>query len=309
MTQPKIAVIGIGATGIILSSALLKKFPETVLVGRREDQMKDILEKGIVIKGEIESHIKCKNFLIDIKDLEKHEPDVIFLCSKTFHLTKILDDLKGIVKAQTKIVSTHNGLGTEEVIAEKFGIPSTFRMTLNYGAALQSNHEASVAFFNKPNHLGALTVENKDMGDQLAEILTMGDLDTEFVEDIKHFVWKKMILKCSMASLCAVTDKTIIQLLENPSSRVIADACFQEALSVAKAMGYEMGEDYLEQSTKYLSKVGIHKDSICVDIANKSPTEIDFLGGKVVEYAKLKGIPVPHYETMTHLVRSIETSY
>ncbi len=43
----------------------------------------------------------------------------------------------------------------------------------------------------------------------------------------------------------------------------------------------------------YLAKVGAHKDSMCYDIAHKTPTEIDFLGGKVVEYARELGISTP----------------
>ena len=59
----------------------------------------------------------------------------------------------------------------------------------------------------------------------------------------------------------------------------------------------------------YLETVGAHKDSICYDIAHKTPTEIDFLGGKVVEYARNFGIPTPFYVAMTNLVKALEDSY
>ena len=78
---------------------------------------------------------------------------------------------------------------------------------------------------------------------------------------------------------------------------------------MAKAKGYDLGEDYLTQAMAYLEKVGLHKDSMCVDIANRTQTEIDFLGGKVVEYGRETGIPTPHYLTMTNLVRAMEHDY
>ena len=80
-------------------------------------------------------------------------------------------------------------------------------------------------------------------------------------------------------------------------------------VGVAKAMGYDLGEDYLKDAMAYLSNVGMHKDSMCYDIANKTPTEIDFLGGKIVEYGRQKGVPTPFYVTMTNLVKSMEDSY
>jgi 2-dehydropantoate 2-reductase len=39
------------------------------------------------------------------------------------------------------------------------------------------------------------------------------------------------------------------------------------------------------------------------------PTEIDFLGGKVVEYARQNGVATPFYIAMTNLVKAIEDRY
>ena len=166
-----------------------------------------------------------------------------------------------------------------------------------------------MAFFNRPNYLGGLIPENREMGLRMAEFLSAGGLDTAFVDDIKLYVWKKMIMKCTMASICAVTDKTIKEALSFPPTREIADACFEECLAVAKAKGYDLGKDYLTQALDYLKKVGVHKDSMCFDIANKTRTEIDFLGQKVVEYGRETGVPTPCYATMANLVKAMENKY
>jgi 2-dehydropantoate 2-reductase len=74
-------------------------------------------------------------------------------------------------------------------------------------------------------------------------------------------------------------------------------------------MGYDFGPEYLKQALAYLAKVGVHRDSMCVDIDNKAPTEIDFLGAKIVEYARQKGIATPCYVAMTNMVKGIESNY
>lgn len=208
-----------------------------------------------------------------------------------------------------KIVSTHNGLGTEDVIADAFGEDAAFRMSLNYGVSLKGPGDVEVAFFNPPNHLGGLTKEGKEYGSKVARLLTEGGLDTECVDDIKLHVWKKMVMKCTMASICAVTDRTIGDALGFPPTREIAENCFKEALAVAKAQGYDLGDDYMKNAMGYLESAGGHKDSMCYDVANKAPTEIDFLGGKVVEYARQSGVSAPFYTAMTNLVKAIEDSY
>ena len=309
MEDQKIAVVGIGATGAVLAAALLRKDPDTILVDPRPGLGDALLKKGIAITGAISLQAPVKEFHESIGALKHTPPDIIFLCTKTFHLAKVLEELEEVVAPGTKIVSTHNGLGTEDVIAEAFGPEAAFRMSLNFGVSIKGEGEVEAAFFNPPNHLGAISKENRELGRAMAAMFTESGLGTEFVDDIKLFVWKKMIMKCTFASICAVTDRTIKEALDFPPTREIADACFQEAMAVARAKGYDLGEEYLTQAVGYLAKVGVHKDSMCQDIANRTPTEIDFLGGKVVEYAREEGIDTPFYVAMTNLVRAIEASY
>lgn len=309
MQDSRMAVVGIGATGTVLAAALLSRYPDTMLIGRKPNLGEELRLNGINVSGEIAYNVAVKNYSSQIEDLKNFGPSAIFVATKTFNLEQILDRLQKVVEPGIKIISTQNGLGPEDLIADKFGRDSAFRMSLNLGVSLQRAGEAEVAFFNRPNHLGSLTAENQGIGTQVAAVLTGCGLDTAFVDDIQLFVWKKMIMKCTMASICAVTDRTIKDALEYPPTREIADACFKEALAVAKAMGYDIGEDYLKKARGYLEKVGVHKDSMCVDIANQTPTEIDFLGAKVVEYARAKGISTPVYVTMTNLVKAIESSY
>jgi 2-dehydropantoate 2-reductase len=303
------AIIGVGATGTVLAAAMLSKYPETVLVGHYPAVGDKLLSKGLKVTGAISYQTPVINFVSKIKELKDSNPDLIFLATKTFHLDRILTVLEDIYRPGTRIISTQNGLGTEDLIADKFGADTALRMSLNFGVSLKTIGEAQTAFFNRPNHLGSLTPENRDLGLEIASLLTDCGLDTEFVDDIKYFVWKKMVMKCTMASICAITNKTIKEALEFAPTREIADACFKEALEVARAVGYEIGEDYLQQAVNYLMQAGVHRDSMCSDIENKTQTEIDFLGGKVVEYARQNNVATPFYIAMTNLVKALEDRY
>jgi len=309
MEELRFSNIGIGATGAVLAAALLSRDHEVALVDLKPNLEQKLKENGLIVSGELSYRVAVKYFFSDIEDLKSFKPNVVFISSKTFHLNPILNKVERIFTSGMKIISTHNGLGTEDVIAQRFGDDSVYRMSLNLGASLHGLTHTEVAFFNRPNHLGGVKPGMDQMGSRIAEVLTECGLDTQYVDDIKLYVWKKMIMKCTMASICAVTDTTIKQALEFPPTREIAMGCFQEILAVAKAKGYDLGEDYLKQALAYLEKVGIHKDSMCADIENRTQTEIDFLGGKVVEYAREMGIPTPYYITMTNLVRSLEDRY
>ncbi|MGD9033108.1 MAG: 2-dehydropantoate 2-reductase, partial [Desulfobacteraceae bacterium] len=295
MGDHKVAVVGIGATGAVVAAALLGRYPDSVLVDPKLGWAEALTKKGISVSGQITYEVPVKRFVSSIDEIKALDPNLIFVCTKTFHLQQVLEELKGLVKPGTKIISTHNGLGTEDVVAEEFGADAAFRMSLNFGVSLKAPGEVEVAFFNRPNYLGALTDDNRELGLEMARVLTEGGLDTQFVDDIKLHVWRKMIHKCSLSSICAVTDRSIGEILEYPPVREIADACFNEAMAVSKAMGYDLGENYIEASMGYLEKAKAHKDSMCYDLANKTPTEIDFLGGKIVEYGRTKGVPTPYF--------------
>jgi 2-dehydropantoate 2-reductase len=309
MDHLRIGVVGVGATGAVLAAALLSRYPETVLVVRRPAVAEAMKNQGITVTGEVSYQVPVRHVYDRISMMKAHEPDVVFICTKTFVLGQVVSELQEAVTDRTKIVSAHNGLGTEDVIADAFGAESAFRMSLNYGVSLNGPSEAHVAFFNRPNHLGSVAKSSAGFGRNMADVLSAAGLTTECVDDIKLFVWRKMVMKCTMAPLCAVTDRTLGQLLDFPPTREIADNCFQEILAVAKARGYDLGEEYLRTALGYLEKARGHKDSMCYDVAKKQRTEIDFLGGKVVEYAREAGIATPFYIAMTNMVKTMEDSY
>ena len=309
MQNPKIAVIGLGATGTVVAAALLSRYPDTTLVIRNPDSAESLNQSGLRVSGVMEYKCAADNCVVGIDALSGVRPDVVFLCTKTFHLPNIIEELTKVHTPGMKIVSAQNGLGPEDVIAEVFGAADVWRFSLNFGCALKSPGFAETAFFNKPNHLGCLTEKDQTFALQIAALLTECGLETEYVEDVKMVVWRKMVMKCTMSAVCAVTDLTFRQALEFGPTREIADACIAEALSVAKSLGYDFGAEYAQQAIDYLLTAGDHKDSMCHDIASKAPTEIDFLGAKVVEYGQSNNVPTPHFMTMTNLVKTIESTY
>jgi 2-dehydropantoate 2-reductase len=309
MKNYKIAVIGIGATGSVLAAALLKQDPDTICIDPRPGLADAVIKNGITISGEPEFRVPVINFFSDIQHAGNLHPDIILISTKTYHLSSVIKEIKEIFIPGIKIISAHNGLGTEDIIAEEFGKDSVLRMSLNLGASIKDNNHIHVNFFEKPNYIGSITDGNKNLAQEIAGLLTNSGLDTKPVDDIKLEVWRKMIGKCTNASICAVTDRTIKDVITNQFTREIAAGCYKEALAVAKAMGYDFGDNYLDEILIKMEKVGLHKDSMCYDVANKLPTEIDFLGGKIVEYGQAKGVLVPYFTVMTNLVRAMEKNY
>ena len=118
MQNNRMAVVGIGATGTVLAGALLSKYPETFLIGRKPDLGQMLGSKGIHISGEINCDVAVQNYSRQIGDLKVFKPSLIFLTMKTFHLEDVLENLREVFEPGMKIIACQNGLGPEDLVAE-----------------------------------------------------------------------------------------------------------------------------------------------------------------------------------------------
>jgi 2-dehydropantoate 2-reductase len=85
--------------------------------------------------------------------------------------------------------------------------------------------------------------------------------------------------------LCAVTRITMRQAMDMPHTRAMARRLVREALEVGRAMGHPFDDDALRTAMSYLALGGDHRPSMAVDLLHGSPTEIEFINGKMVELA------------------------
>jgi 2-dehydropantoate 2-reductase len=166
-----------------------------------------------------------------------------------------------------------------------------------------------MTFFNGPNFVGPVNGGSSDAAREIAEMMTGASLDCEPTNDIRSYVWEKVILNCALSSLCAVTSRTMKEIMDTPDTYQLVENLLKEAIAVAEADGCDFGPDFHDHCIEYLQKAGDHKPSMLIDVECKRPTEIEFLNGKVLEYGQRYSIPTPYNHFVTNLVRSQECTY
>ena len=82
MKEIKIAIIGVGAIGSVLAAALLSKYPETILVGRKPGWEDELGSKGITISGAITCEATVRYYYSEIAALKDNQPSLVFLATK-----------------------------------------------------------------------------------------------------------------------------------------------------------------------------------------------------------------------------------
>ncbi|MBA7549153.1 hypothetical protein ES705_41626 [subsurface metagenome] len=228
-------------------------------------------------------------------ELAKFEPDIVFVATKACFLKSVLAELKPVFTPRMRFVSFQNGLDNECLIAETLGIKTAYRVVINYAGNLDGPGDVRMNWFQPPNYIGAFQkglYRTDETTKYIASMMTACGLATEEASDI-----------------CALTGQTMKEAMEFEFSRGLSVKVLEEGLAVAKADGYDFGEDALDRFTSYLEKGGAHKPSMLVDVENKRRTEVDFMSGAIVSYGKRYGIQTPVNDVLTKLLKSSENTY
>ncbi len=307
MSKYKIGVIGIGPAGGILAAHLANKGHNIVLVDIFKSHMDEIKKNGLRITNyrDLSVNFSKENICYSIDELKNRDVDTLFIAVKASLLTQVLLEIRSLSKPDMTLISLQNGLDTEDLISEFFGKENTLRIVVNFAGNILGNGIISMSFFNAPNYIGVLTPSAEEKAKKLAEIITDAGLETVFTPEIKKYEWEKSILN-TMSPVCVVTRKTMKEILEFKETRKIVEEIMREGIDVARAKGINFKPGFFDYCMGYLDKAGHHKVSMQADIEKGTPSEIEFLNGKIAEYGKIEGISTPYNSIFTSLIRVIE---
>ena len=308
MDKYKFGVVGVGPVGSIMAAHLAKAGHNVILVDVLKAHIDEIKRSGLNVTGFKDMNVSFseKNICYGIDELNEKDVDHVFISVKASVLSQILPMLKQVTKPGMTFISLQNGLDNEELIADVFGRENTLRIVVNYAGNLIDNGKVRMSFFNAPNYIGMIDPRAEKKAKELADVITKAALETAFTTEIKKYEWEKIILNAALSPVCALTRRTMRQMMEFKDTKELAEAILRESIEVAEANGIRFKEGFLKFGMSYLDKAGHHRTSMHVDIEKKNPTEIGFINEKIVEYGKKKGIPTPINSTIVSLIKGSE---
>jgi len=308
MMKYKLGIVGVGPVGSIMAAHLAKAGHDVILVDILKPHLDEIKKNGLIVTGfkDLNASFPDKNLCYHINEMQGKNFDGVFIAVKASVLSQILPILKNVVQPATTFISLQNGLDNEDLIANVFGKENTLRIVVNYAGNLIDNGKVRMSFFNAPNYIGMIDTTAKEKAQTFAKIITDADLETVYTSEIKKYEWEKIILNAALSPVCALTRRTMKQMMQCTETRNLAEAILREGIEVAAAYGINFQSNFLEFCMNYLDKAGHHRTSMHVDIEKQSPTEIDFINDKIVKYGKNKGISTPMNSTIVALIKGSE---
>lgn len=302
----KFAVVGAGPVGCIVAAFLSRGGCEVTLCDVQSNLLAAAINPGILLSGTDNFEAGVTRITTRVDELAADPPDVVIVTVKATALPIIASALEGFVGAGRYVVSWQNGIDTELVLAERLGRKQVMRAVVNFGCILEGPAKVKMVFHHRPHYLQELDPDAKEAALGVCHVLTECGLDTYHTSQIRNMVWSKTVNNSCMNAVCAVTGKTMFEIINDPIVSGLVDSLLKEGVRVARANELMLGPDYYLDCLDYIKDAGHHKPSMLQDIEAKRQTEIDYINGKIIEYGERAGVPTPYNSTLRSLVKALE---
>jgi 2-dehydropantoate 2-reductase len=302
----RVCIIGCGSIGS-LYAAHLAKVSEVWAFVRRPEHARSLADRGLRVTGTHNFHASLH---------ASHDPaklprfDLGIVSCKATQTGEAVAPIAHLFKSGA-ILSSQNGLGSEEIIAElakTFVIRGTTFMSGTRHSDTHVQYELDTATWMGPFEP---TKTPFALVQEVAGLINSSGLKAVALEDARPAQWSKLIFNASVNAVSALS--------ELPHSSHFSDerqftdlghllhALIDEGKAVAAALGIELHEDPWE-----MNKIGAktdHAPSMLYDVRHKLQTEVDFLTGAIAREAHRLGVSAPLSTALYRLIKAKEASW
>ncbi|MFX1311298.1 MAG: ketopantoate reductase family protein [Promethearchaeota archaeon] len=327
----RIGFIGAGSIGSLFGGYIADiksdRYNLKVIFFCNKDQANAIKKKGLIInKKKVIKEIKNIEVYENEKELEgklKRDPSLkfnfIFLTTKAYDSKKALFQYKNIINSSKWLVILQNGIGNEELAKEYCSKLKIVRAVTTNGAILKEPGrlyhtgegitKIGFPFLNNFNlEPNKLEKANKDLI-LLKDILNSANLETVIVQDIIKVSWEKVFINIGINAIGTLTRLRNGELLKFDLLKYFMSKAINEAIHIAELKKIKFSKkDYITLAFNVAKSTAENKNSMLQDIINGKVTEIDFINGRILKYAKELGIEAPVNEILTGLIKGLENS-
>ncbi|MFJ1749986.1 2-dehydropantoate 2-reductase [Streptomyces sp. NPDC088116] len=289
-----VAVIGAGAIGLSLASALARAGRSITVCGGREpvDRI-GITEDGVRETWPV-------RHVTDPAGIAGHTTAIVAV--KAHHTTAVAHWLRALARPDARVLVAQNGVEQHERVAPHVG-PARIVPSVVY-----LNVERTAPGHARLRRVGALDIALPDdaSGAALAAELEAGGMRTSTEADLRTVAWTKLLTNITANPLTALTGRRA-DVMRDPGIERIARRLMAEAVEAGRADGAALTDEHVERALHWLQHVPEGSTtSMREDRLAGRPLEYDALTGAVVRAAERHGVDVPVNRSVLALLAAIE---
>ena len=301
----KIAILGCGAMGSVYAGLLASAGHEVWAVDTWREHVDAMRAKGLHLEGASGDRTVKVNATMTASDAGVC--DLVIIATKARDVETAARAAKPLLGPQTLVLSIQNGLGGPDVTASVLGRERVaVGVVGGFGASMRGPGHAHHNGMELVR-LGELSGPVSPRLEAIAEVWRSGGFKVKCFDDIDQLVWEKLICNVCFSGTCAVTERTVGEVMADPDAWIVASGCASEAFAVARKRGIKLGFDEpVAYVRDFGSKIPNARPSMLLDMLAKRRSEVDAINGAIPPAAKALGLAAPYNEVISGLVRAKE---
>lgn len=301
----KIAIVGCGAMGCVYAGLLASAGHEVWAVDAWRDHVDAIRTKGLRLEGVSGDRTVRIQATTNAGDVGTS--DLVIIATKIMHVEPAATAARALIGPQTVVLSIQNGLGGPDLSARILGRERVLVGVVGgFGASIKAPGHAHHNGMELVR-LGELAGPITPRLEAVAEVWRSGGFKVKCFDDIDQLVWEKLICNVTYSGPCAVMERTIGEVMNDPDAWAVAANCAREAFAVGKAKGVKLdiadAEGYVRD---FGSRIPNARPSVLLDHMAGRISEIDAINGAIVRVGGELGVATPTNTAITSLVRAKE---
>lgn len=300
-----VSIVGLGALGVLFGNHLSKNMPKEAL--------RIVADSQRILKYR-KDNIYCNGELCDFNFLAPEEPcspaDLLIIAVKYNDLPAAISAAKNQVGPQTIILSLLNGISSEEILGQAFGMDKVlYSVAQGMDAVKVGNH------LNYKNMgmicFGAYSQSKADdKVNTVRRFFEATHLPHELVSDMKTKLWGKFMLNVGVNQTVAVFEGDYGGIQTQGTARDTMIAAMREVLVLSQAENVNLTQadlDYWLHVLDGLNPQG--KPSMRQDLEAKRPSELELFAGTVLALGKKHGLEFPVNQILYDKIKAMENSF
>jgi 2-dehydropantoate 2-reductase len=301
----KIAIVGCGAMGSVYAGLLADAGHEVWAIDTWREHVEAMRSKGLRVEGASGDRLARVHASTDAADAGPCE--LVIIATKTMHVEQAANASRALIGADTVVLSIQNGLGGPDTSARVLGRERVMVGVVGgFGASMKAPGHA--------HHNGWELVRLGEFGgpvtprlEKIADVWRSGGFKVKCFDDIDQLVWEKLICNVCFSGTCAITERTIAEVMNDAYTWEVASGCAVEAYNVARARGVKLDFDEpVAYVRNFGSKIPNARPSMLLDHMAGRMSEIDAINGAIPPAAQLANVNAPFNTVVSALVRAKE---
>jgi 2-dehydropantoate 2-reductase len=299
----KIAVVGAGAMGSVYAGILGDAGNEVWAIDVWPEHVEAIRTRGLTVEGA--SGNRTVRIQATSDPADAGVCDLVVIATKTLHVEAAARAATPLIGPETVVLPIQNGLGSAERIAAILGEEKVaIGVVGGFGASVVGPghvHHNGWELVRLGERRGPATPRIQ----RIAEVWEAAGFRVQTYDDVDQLVWEKLICNVCFSGTCAVLERTIGEVIADPSAWHVASSCAVEAYEVARARGIAVD---IDEPVAYVrafgEKIAGARPSMLLDVIAGRPCEIEVINGAIPPAARAVGVTAPVNEVVTALVRA-----